>query len=229
MGNWHQHVPLQQGNNLQFRSPVVHVLYFDQMASEYLITLADPAQIPTLFKKGFMNGYHQNRIAFVGRSNVGKSSLINALLQQKIARVSATPGKTKAIHFFLWKDTDKIVADLPGYGFAKVAKNEKNQWVGLLNSYFNADRNLAAVLVLFDSRHGPTEQDLEALAFFSEKNIPIQIIMTKTDQLKTQAERAKRKREVIEALAPFGFEADDLVWISVKDKRSLDYLRDRFK
>ena len=199
------------------------------MASEYIITLADIAQIPNLFKKGFMNGYHQNRIAFVGRSNVGKSSLINALLQQKIARVSATPGKTRAIHFFLWGDTDKIVADLPGYGFAKVAKNEKHLWVGLLNAYFKADTNLAAVLILFDSRHGPTEQDLEALAFFSEKQIPIQVIMTKTDQIKTQAERAKRKREVLASLAPYGFEADDLVWVSIKDKRTLDYLRDRFK
>ena len=199
------------------------------MASEYLITLADIAQIPNLFKKGFMNGYHQNRIAFVGRSNVGKSSLINALLQQKIARVSATPGKTKAIHFFLWNDTNKIVADLPGYGFAKVAKNEKHLWIGLLNAYFKADTALAAVLILFDSRHGPTEQDLEALQFFSEKNIPIQIIMTKTDQLKTQSERAKRKREVLTSLAPFGFAAEDLIWISIKDKRTLDHLRDLFK
>jgi GTP-binding protein EngB required for normal cell division len=73
------------------------------MPNAYLITLADVAQIPNLFKSGFLQGYGQNRIAFVGRSNVGKSSLINALLKEKIARVSATPGKTKAIHFFLWE------------------------------------------------------------------------------------------------------------------------------
>jgi GTP-binding protein len=199
------------------------------MPSEYLITLADPGQIPTLLKRGFLHGHSEPRIAFVGRSNVGKSSLINALLEQKIARVSAMPGKTKAIHFFLWQDLRKIVADLPGYGFAKVAHSEKNAWVRLLDSYFSADKALECVLLLFDSRHGPTEQDLEALEFFANKGIPIQIVLTKTDQLKNQSDRAKRKREILEALSPYTLEAEDLAWVSVKDKKSIAILRERLK
>jgi len=160
---------------------------------------------------------------------VGKSSLINALLEQKIARVSATPGKTKAIHFFLWDGHKKIVADLPGYGFAKVAHSEKKAWVHLLDGYFSADKALECVLILFDSRHGPTDQDLEALEFFAAKEIPIQIVLTKTDQLKTQSERAKRKREILEALAPYTVQASDLVWVSIKDKKSIAILRERLK
>ena len=199
------------------------------MTSEYIITLADIAQLPGLIKKGFLMGHAQARVALVGRSNVGKSSLINALLKQRIARVSATPGKTKAIHFFLWKELDRIVADLPGYGFALVAKKEKNYWKDLLNSYFKADTGLEVVLVLLDSRNGPSEQDMEALEFFADQNIPIQIVMTKFDQLKTQSERAKRKKEVVAALAPFGVEADQLIWTSVKDERSLHQIRALFK
>lgn len=197
------------------------------MASEYLITLADIGQVPDLFKGQFLKGRPEQRIAFVGRSNVGKSSLINALLGQKIARVSAMPGKTKAIHFFLWNPEGKIVVDLPGYGFAKVAHAEKRAWAQLMDAYFSADRNLRGVLLLFDGRHGPTEQDLEALEFFIQKRIPIQIVFTKADQLKNQSERSKRKREVLAALAPFGLGEPDLVWVSVKDKRSIHFLKER--
>ncbi len=195
------------------------------MPAKYLITLADPAQLPDLIKRGFLMGHAQARIAFVGRSNVGKSSLINALTQQTIARVSATPGKTRAIHFFLWDRTNKIVADLPGYGFAKVAKTDMRDWSQLLDAYFAADKHLELVMMLFDSRHGPTDQDLEALEYFASKQIPIQIIMTKFDQLKTQAERAKRKKEVVAALLEYGVEEDNLIWVSVKDQKGLEFIR----
>jgi GTP-binding protein len=195
------------------------------MPAKYITTLADPDQLPELIKKGFLLGHAQSRIAFVGRSNVGKSSLINALTQQTIARVSATPGKTRAIHFFLWDRTDKIVADLPGYGFARVAKTDMRDWSKLLDAYFTADSNLEMVMVLFDSRHGPTDQDLEALEFFISKQIPLQIIMTKFDQLKTQSERAKRKREVEAALEPYSFTDENIIWISVKDQKGLEFMR----
>jgi GTP-binding protein len=197
------------------------------MASEYLITLADIGQIPSLFKGAFLKGRAEQRIAFVGRSNVGKSSLINALLEQKIARVSQTPGKTKAIHFFHWDTLDKIVVDLPGYGFAKVAHAEKKAWSILMDAYFAADRNLQGVLLLFDGRHGPTDQDLEALTYFSSKGIPLQIVLTKFDQLKNQSERVKRKREVLERLGEFDLQEADLIWVSIKDKLSIKRLRER--
>jgi GTP-binding protein len=199
------------------------------MPNAYLITLADVAQIPNLFKSGFLQGYGQNRIAFVGRSNVGKSSLINALLKEKIARVSATPGKTKAIHFFLWEKINKIVADLPGYGFAKVSKEEQKEWSKLMTSYFKGDERIEVVMILFDSRHGPTEADLESLEFFSAQRIPIQIVMTKFDQLKTQSDRARRTKEVKAALDPYGVRDEQVIWVSIKDERSLKKLRETFK
>ena len=199
------------------------------MPNAYLITLADVAQIPNLFKSGFLQGYGQNRIAFVGRSNVGKSSLINALLKERIARVSATPGKTKAIHFFLWEKINKIVADLPGYGFAKVSKEEQQEWSKLMTGYFKGDERIEVVVILFDSRHGPTEADLESLEFFSAQRIPLQIVMTKIDQLKTQSDRARRTKEVKAALAPYGVRDEQVIWVSVKDERSLKKLRETFK
>ena len=199
-----------------------------QMANTYLITLADPAQVPQLFKSGFLNGYAQARIAFVGRSNVGKSSLINALMKERIARVSATPGKTRAIHFFLWQEANKIVADLPGYGFAKVSKTEHKDWSKLMTSYFEGDDKIEVVVMLFDSRHGPTVQDLEALEFFGQKRVPIQIVMTKFDQLKNQSERSKRKKEVEQALAPFEVTSQHLFWVSIKDQRKIEELRKTF-
>ena len=199
-----------------------------EMASEYITTLADKAQLPGLIKDGFLKGYSEPRVAFVGRSNVGKSSLINALLRSKIARVSATPGKTRAIHFFRWMDTKRIVVDLPGYGFAKVAKVDQAEWAGLLDAYFKAETHLEIVFMLFDSRHGPTDQDLEALEYFVGKRIPIQIILTKTDQLKNQSMRAKRKREIIEALDPYSVGPENLIWVSVNESHTIDKFRSMF-
>ena len=198
------------------------------MTAPYLITLADIAQIPSLFKNGFLQGFGQNRIAFVGRSNVGKSSLINALVKQKVARVSATPGKTRAIHFFHWKEPNKIVADLPGFGFAKRSKDEQKAWGKLMDEYFKADERLEVVVMLFDSRHGPTDADLEALQFFGSKGTPIQIVMTKIDQLKNQSDRARRKKEVHAALLPYQVSAEQIFWVSVKDTRSIETLRRTF-
>ena len=199
-----------------------------QMASEYITTLADIAQLPGLIKDGFLKGYAEPRVAFVGRSNVGKSSLINAIVRSKIARVSATPGKTRAIHFFRWMDKKKIVVDLPGYGFAKVAKQDQAEWSGLLDAYFKHETNIEVVFMLFDSRHGPTVQDLDALEYFIGKRIPIQIILTKIDQLKNQSERAKRKREIKESLALYEIDEKELIWVSVNQSHTIDHFRDRF-
>lgn len=194
----------------------------------YIITLADPAQLPNLIKGKFLQGYAQSRVAFVGRSNVGKSSLINALMQEKVARVSATPGKTRAIHFFVWQKANRIIADLPGYGFAKRSKEEQRSWSVLLDSYFAHEEALEVVLMLFDSRHGPTDSDLEALEFFSLKGVPIQIVMTKFDQLKTQSDRAKRKKEVLQSLSGFELDESQITWVSINDQKSIERLRDLF-
>ncbi len=170
-------------------------------------------------------GFAQARVAMVGRSNVGKSSLINCLMQQKVARVSQTPGKTKAIHFFLWEKMNKIIADLPGYGFAKVPKQEQKEWSHLIGSYLSQDSGIEQVLMLFDSRHGPTPDDLQALDYILQQGIPVRIILTKNDKLKTQSERIQRKREVIESLSHYEIEESDLFWVSVNDQKSIENLR----
>jgi GTP-binding protein len=191
----------------------------------FIVTLADTAQIPKLVKDGFFMGYAQPRIAMVGRSNVGKSSLLNALMQQRVARVSQTPGKTKAIHFFVYEKIGKIIADLPGYGFAKVPKEEQKDWSKLIGSYISQDSGLEQVLILFDSRHGPTDDDIQALEYILKQGIPVRVILTKTDKLKTQSDRARRKKEVLAALSDYQVLAEDLFWVSVDDQRSIEFLR----
>jgi GTP-binding protein EngB required for normal cell division len=98
-----------------------------------------------------------------------------------------------------------------------------------MTSYFKGDERIEVVMILFDSRHGPTEADLESLEFFSAQRIPIQIVMTKFDQLKTQSDRARRTKEVKAALDPYGVRDEQVIWVSIKDERSLKKLRETFK
>ena len=121
-------------------------------------------------------------IVFAGRSNVGKSSLINRLFNQKsLARVSATPGKTATINFF---ETENLIfADLPGYGYAKVSRGEKRRWADLIEGYFAQDRDIALVLSLVDSRHPPSADDRMMLEFLIENELPFVVVLTKIDKL----------------------------------------------
>ncbi len=128
--------------------------------------------------------------AFSGHSNVGKSSLINKLLNRRsLARVSATPGKTSTINFFA---VDNIyIVDLPGYGYAKVSKNEKQRWAGLIEGYLHDDRELALVFQLIDFRHKPTADDIMMINFLIDSQIPFIIVLTKADKMKKK-EREER-------------------------------------
>ncbi len=129
-------------------------------------------------------------IAFAGRSNVGKSTLINKLFNRKgLARVSAVPGKTATINFYQC-DTVTFV-DLPGYGYAKTAKSELHRWRDLINGYLQAERDLRAVLLLIDMRHPPTKDDLQMVDFLMDTEMPFAIVLTKADKL-NRTERAKR-------------------------------------
>ncbi len=122
-------------------------------------------------------------IAFAGRSNVGKSSLINKIFNRKsLARVSATPGKTVTINFYGLENIH--IVDLPGYGYAKVAKTEKQRWAGLIEGYLQADRELDLVFQLVDFRHPPTADDLLMINFLIDNEIPFVIVLTKADKLK---------------------------------------------
>ena len=128
-------------------------------------------------------------VSFVGRSNVGKSSLINKLFNRKqLARVSSTPGKTSTINFFGTDEIDFI--DLPGYGYAKVAKSEKSRWSEMINGYFDQYRFYALVVSLIDIRHPATKLDEQMIEFLTACELPFVIALTKADKLsKSQANK----------------------------------------
>ena len=121
-------------------------------------------------------------ICFSGRSNVGKSSLINKILNRKsIARVSSTPGKTVTVNFYRLDDVRLV--DLPGYGYAKVADRDRERWAELMEGYFRTDRNIKLCLQLIDMRHPATEFDISMLQFLSHFEIPYAVVLTKCDKL----------------------------------------------
>lgn len=121
--------------------------------------------------------------AFVGRSNVGKSSLINSLCNQKsLAKASATPGKTRMINYFDINDSFRFV-DLPGYGYAKVGKTHLDVWSGVLGEYLKQSTSLVTIFVLMDIRHTPSEQDRQMIDFLVYNQLPFMVIATKTDKL----------------------------------------------
>ena len=128
-------------------------------------------------------------IVFSGHSNVGKSSLINKLVQRKaLARVSAQPGKTATINFYRLKEFRMV--DLPGYGYAKVSKSEKERWAKLVEGYFNQDRKRALVIQILDLRHPPTDDDLHMIDFIYRGGFNFAAVLTKSDKLKkTQFEK----------------------------------------
>ncbi len=126
-------------------------------------------------------------IAFIGRSNVGKSSLINMLTNySKLAKVSGTPGKTQHINHFIINDSWFLV-DLPGYGYAKVSKKMREEFEDFIRKYIQQRTNLYCLFVLVDSRHEPHAIDLEFMQWLGECGIPFAVIMTKTDKLKPEA------------------------------------------
>ncbi|GAB3199900.1 GTP-binding protein [Pontibacter aydingkolensis] len=139
--------------------------------------------------------------AFIGRSNVGKSSLINMLTGQKgLAKTSSSPGKTQLINHFLINNSWYLV-DLPGYGYAKVSKESREKWRKMINYYFLKRENLTCVFVLIDSRHEPLKQDLEFTEYLGKMGVPFVIVFTKLDKqsaLKTEANVSAFARKMSE-------------------------------
>ncbi|CTQ62011.1 MAG: ribosome biogenesis GTP-binding protein YihA/YsxC [Roseibium album] len=142
-------------------------------------------------------------IAFAGRSNVGKSSLINALTGRKgLARTSSTPGRTQMLNFFIAPDTPLTIVDMPGYGYAQAPKELVEAWTQLVFSYLRGRPNLRRVILLIDSRHGIKKNDLEAMDLLDKAAVVYQVVLTKSDKIKptqlarlisdTQALLAKR-------------------------------------
>ena len=199
------------------------------MSGHHIATVGNENQIPELILGESLHGHVEPRVAMVGRSNVGKSSLINALMEKRLAQTSKDPGKTKLIHFYYWTETKKIIADLPGYGHARAAQTDRKRWSLFIDAYLKADRMLERALVLLDARHGPTPLDVEAIEFLSSSRIPVTFVFTKSDTLKTQKERSARHREGMQALEKFGVTKEQVVWVSVKSKDGLKQLTQMLK
>lgn len=195
------------------------------MSASVHYTVASLTQFKDLFAGEFLKGRPEPRLAFVGRSNVGKSTLLNAITESKVARTSAEPGKTRAIHFYFWENARKIVADLPGYGYAKQSKEDRDAWAKFIERYLKTDPALERAIVLIDARHGPLDKDWEAIRFLHGLRIPMTFALTKCDQLKTQSERAKRKKEVALALGEVGVGPERIFWVSAKTRDGLKALQ----
>ena len=146
----------------------------DIRKAEFLISSPDVASCPP----GKLPEY-----AFIGRSNVGKSSLINMLTgKQSLAKTSQTPGKTRLINHFVVNEEWYLV-DLPGYGYAKISKSDRAKWKKMIDSYLLRRENLVCTFILIDSRHEPQNNDLEFMAWMAEKQLPFVLVFTKTDKL----------------------------------------------
>jgi len=148
--------------------------------------IKDAVFVSSRVKLEELPGNNLPELAFIGRSNVGKSSLINMLTSSKdLAKTSQTPGKTQTINHFLIDNTWHLV-DLPGYGFAKVSRTLREKWMHMIRQYLKSRECLFCVFVLVDSRLSPQKIDLEFINWLGENNIPLSIIFTKADKLKAQ-------------------------------------------
>lgn len=146
-------------------------------------------------------------IAFAGRSNVGKSSLLNRLVhRKKLARVSNTPGRTREINFFKVNDRFVLV-DLPGYGYARVSKERRAEWKPLIESYLRGSSDLRGIVQLLDVRHDPTADDRSMLDFLGDLGIPTIVVLTKVDKL-TPAERTRR---IVQLASELTLDDDQLI------------------
>ena len=149
-------------------------------------------------------------VAFAGRSNVGKSSLLNRLIhRKKFARVSNTPGRTREINFFK-VNGNFILVDLPGYGYARISKEKRAEWRPLIETYLRGSRMLRGIVQLLDVRHDPTTDDRQMLDFLGEIGVPTIVVLTKIDKLTAN----QRKKRIIEVSASLELDEDQIISFS---------------
>lgn len=166
-------------------------------------------------------------IAFAGRSNVGKSSLLNMLVgARQLARVSSTPGKTQQINFFAIDERMRFV-DLPGYGYAKASQGQRRDWGRLITDYFESERPLAMVLQLIDSRLPIQDSDARVMKWLIEQGLPLQVALTKIDKLK-QGERVRQERTLADAFLKVGYRGSFIPLSSIKGTGKKELLNSIF-
>lgn len=162
-----------------------------QAQCRFLVSATDVRQFPAT---------NLLEVAFVGKSNVGKSSLINALVGSEACRVSKTPGRTQQINFFDTRlaTNHLIIADLPGYGYAVVPKQMRDNWNLLITNYLQTRNNLKRIFLLIDSRHGVKKNDEEVMSFLDKICVQYQLVLTKIDKIKSKQEKADYERVLLD-------------------------------
>ena len=170
-----------------------------------------------------------NEIALCGRSNSGKSSLINSIAnQKKLAKTSNTPGRTQSINFFHFKDNrDKKIIDLPGFGYAKASKKDQNLWAKLIMSYLEKRISLTDLILIMDMRHPFQQKDLEFLSLCDSLRLPIHLVLTKADKLNNKETQISLK-VISENMAFYPSIVDSLVFSATK-KIGLEDLLNKIK
>ncbi len=161
-------------------------------------------------------------VAVIGRSNVGKSSLLNAMARSReLAKTSSKPGKTKLLNAFRLDGTDTTLVDLPGFGYAKASKTERSAWQRRMEAYLLGREPLVLALLLVDGEIGPAKLDVEMLDWLRGHDVPFRIVATKHDKVRS-SKREKRKRELAEAC---GVARGDVLWVSAEKNVNVDRLR----
>lgn len=180
-------------------------------SAEFVISAVRPQQYPAEELPEF---------AFAGRSNVGKSSLINTLVsRRKLVQTSSTPGKTRLINFFRVNDALMFV-DLPGYGYARVSEAERRKWRPMIEQYLSRRESLKAVVLILDIRRTPSEEDAQLLNWLARREIAAVLVVTKTDKL-SKTTQAKQLKVIAGALET---DPDELVLFSAKSRQGRDVL-----
>jgi len=170
-------------------------------------------------------GFSLPEIAIVGRSNVGKSSFINGFCNNsKLAKTSSTPGRTRLVNFFEI-DGKFVLVDLPGYGFAKAGKQEKDKWEGMIDGYFQNSKNLVAVIMLVDIRHEPSKLDQVMMDYLYHYNIPVTVIATKLDKIK----KSEMARKITDIAAGLKIGKSNIFVTSAETKTGYDKVYDRLE
>lgn len=166
--------------------------------------------VKTVFEPGQLEEFDCPQIALAGRSNVGKSSLINCLAGRKaLAKISSTPGKTRSLNFYHVHPDDFMLVDFPGYGYARTSKKERAKWGSLIDRYLRTTDRLRAVGVLIDSRLTPQQLDLELVGYLQSMNMPVIAVLTKVDKCKQQeiARRQNEWKDILKGPSPLPFSA----------------------